>query len=332
LIPERGVSYYGVMYPDRAVPDFDEMIDHGCNAVLLAVSEFDWWFWRGNVSGLVSAAHERGLRAYVDLWGWGKTLAGEPPSIFLMRDAEHRQHAASGRIYDAVCLNHQGFKDFLEESVAEMASETEADGFFWDEPHYANWHDPDWACRCPICRGLFEKRTGEPMPGELTPEVIAFREDRAVGFLRELSQAVKEANPDLDVITCLLPTQSPLIGITDWERIASIPEVDVLATDPYYFHTGMGREEGLEFFRTTGAKAIELARRHGKRSQLWLQAFRAPEGREEEFVEAVRIADELGVDSIFAWPYRGGEGSILESGDPRAVWRAIGEAYREAAG
>jgi hypothetical protein len=94
----------------------------------------------------------------------------------------------------------------------------------------------------------------------------------------------------------------------------------------------MGREEGLEFFRATGAKAINLARRHGKRSQLWLQAFRAPEGREEEFVEAVRIADDLGVDSIFAWPYRGGEGSILESSDPKAVWGAIGAAYREAAG
>ena len=331
MIPERGVSYYGVMYPDRAERDFDEMLAHGCNAVLLAVSEFDWWFWRRNVAGLVSAAHKQGLRAYIDLWGWGKTLAGEPPSIFLMKDAEHRQHAASGRIYDAVCLNHQGFRDFLVQSIAEIATETEVGGFFWDEPHYANWHDPDWACRCPTCRGLYEEQTGEPMPEELTPEVISFREDRAVGFLRELSQAVKEADPDLDVITCLLPTQSPLIGITDWERIASIPEVDVLATDPYYFHTGMGREEGLEFFRATGAKAVELARRHGKRSQLWLQAFRAPEGRESEFLEAVRIADELGVDSIFAWPYRGGEGSILESGDPQAVWEAIGGAYREAA-
>ena len=332
MIPERGVSYYGVMYPDRAEQDLDEMLDHGCNAVLLAVSEFDWWFWRRNVGLIIAAAHTRGMRAHVDLWGWGKTLAGEPPSIFLMRDTEHRQVAASGKAYHAVCLNHRGFRDFLAESIAEMARETEVDGFFWDEPHYANWHDQDWACRCPICRGLYEEQTGEPMPEELTPEVISFREDRAVGFLRELSQTVKEANPDLDVITCLLPTQSPLIGITDWERIAFIPEVDVLATDPYYFHTGMGREEGLEFFRTTGAKAIELARRHEKRSQLWLQAFRAPEGRESEFLEAVRIADELGVDSVFAWPYRGGQGSILESGDPGAVWDAIGRAYREVAG
>ena len=332
MIPERGVSYYGVMYPDRAEQDLDEMLDHGCNAVLLAVSEFDWWFWRRNVGLIIAAAHERGMRAYVDLWGWGKTLAGEPPSIFLMRDTEHRQVATSGKAYHAVCLNHQGFRDFLAESIAEMARETEVDGFFWDEPHYANWHDQDWACRCPTCRGLYEKEAGGPMPGELTPEVVAFREKRAVGFLTELSQAAKAVNPGLDITVCLLPTQSPLIGITDWERVASIPEVDVLATDPYYFHTGMGREEGLEFFRTTGAKAIELARNHGKRSQLWLQAFRAPEGRESEFLEAVRIADELGVDSVFAWPYRGGQGSILESGDPGAVWDAIGRAYREVAG
>jgi hypothetical protein len=331
VIPERGVSYYGVMYPDRAEQDLDEILDHGCNAVLLAVSEFDWWFWRRNVGIIIAAAHRRGMRAHIDLWGWGKTLAGEPPSIFLMKDTEHRQVAASGKAYHAACLNHQGFRDFLAESIAEMARETEVDGFFWDEPHYANWHDPDWACRCPICRGLYEEQTIEPMPEELTPEVISFREDRAVGFLRELSQAVKEANPDLEVIICLLPTQSHLIGITNWERVASIPEVDVLATDPYYFHTGMSREEGLEFFRTTGAKAIELARRHGKRSQLWLQAFRVPEGRESEFLEAVRIADELGIDSVFAWPYRGGQGSILESGDPGAVWDAIGDAYREVA-
>lgn len=328
MIPERGVSYYGVAYPDRAGLDLDEMLDHGCNAVLLAVSEFDWWFWRRSVAGLIAAAHERGLGAYVDLWGWGKTLAGEPPSLFLMREPEHRQVSASGKPYNAVCLNHGGFRRFLKQSISEIAAETDVDGFFWDEPHYANWHEPDWACRCPVCRGLYGEEMGGAMPGDLTPEVVAFRERRAVGFLTELSQSVKEAGPSLDVVVCLLPTQSPLIGITDWGRVASIPEVDVLATDPYWFHAGMDREEGLGFFRATGGRAVELAGRHGKRSQLWLQAFRVPSGRESEIEDATRIAAELGVDSIFAWPYRGGQGSILESEDPGAVWRAIGEAYR----
>jgi len=332
LIAERGVSYYGVMHPDRAEGDFDEMLGHGCNAVLLAVSEFDWWFWRRNVGRIVSTAHERGLRAYVDLWGWGKTLAGEPPSLFLMRDPEHRQVSASGKTYHATCLNHDGFRSFLKQSIGEMAEGTDVDGFFWDEPHYANWNDPDWACRCPTCRGLYEEETGEPMPEELTPEVVAFREHRAVGFLEELSKAVKDSNPSLDVIACLLPTQSPLIGITDWGKVASINEIDVIATDPYWFHAGMGREEGLGFFRTLGREGVELAGRHGKRSQLWLQAFRVPKGREGELGEAVGIAKELGADSVFAWPYRAGEGSILASEEPERVWEEIGEAYRGAAG
>ena len=320
------------MYPDRAVRDFDEMLDHGCNAVLLAVSEFDWWFWRRNVSKLITAARDRGLRTYVDLWGWGKTLAGEPPSLFLMRDTEHRQRAASGRPYHAVCFNYEGFRDFLRQSIEEVVAETDVDGFFWDEPHYANWHDEDWACRCPICLALYEEEVGEPMPTDLTRKVVGFREKKAVEFLRDLSQAVKRADPVVDVICCLLPTQSPLIGITEWERIASIPEVDVFATDPYWFHAGMDRVKGLDFFRATGGKAVVLARRHMKRVQLWLQAFRVPRGRESEIGEGVRVAAELGVDSIFAWPYRGGEGSILESYDHRAVWEELGKAYRREAG
>jgi len=332
VIPERGVSYYGVMYPDRAVRDFDEMLDYGCNAVLLAISEFDWWFWRRNVACLIATAHDRGLRAYVDLWGWGKTMAGEPPSLFLMGDVEHRQRAASGKDYHAICFNHQGFRDFLRQSIVEIASETKVDGFFWDEPHYANWHSDDWACRCPNCIDIYEEEVGEPMPTELTRNVIAFRERKAVEFLRELSQVVKRVDRGIDVIVCLLPTQSPLIGITNWKKVASIPEIDVFATDPYWFHAGMDQERGLEFFRTIGRKGEELARRHGKRVQLWLQAFRIPLGREAEIGEAVKAAAELGADSVFAWPYRGGEGSILASDDPCRVWEVIGEAYRREAG
>jgi hypothetical protein len=316
------------MLRDRAALDYREMADHGCNAVLLAVSEFDWWFWRKSVAGLVEEAHEQGFKAYIDLWGWGKTLAGEPSSLFLMRETEHRQVAASGKTYHAACLNHEGFRDFLAENIGLIASETELDGFFWDEPHYANWFEEDWACRCPICRRLYREEVGGRMPTELTQEVIDFREGRAVGFLRELSRAVKKADPALDVIACLLPTQSPIIGITDWERVAEIPEIDVLATDPYWFHQEMSQEEGLTFLREMGGKGVELAKKHGKHSQLWLQAFRVPAGREEELAEGVAVIDELGADSVFAWPYRAGEGSIQESGNAQAAWEAIGRGYR----
>ena len=180
MIPERGVSYYGVAYPDRAARDYAEMVDHGCNAVLLAVSEFDWWFWRKNVVRLIDVAKDHGLTAYVDLWGWGKTLAGEPPSLFLMRSLDGRQRAASGKTYHAMCLNYAPFREHLRSSVTEVITETSVDGLFWDEPHYANWHDPDWACTCPICGALYRDIHGEDIPRELTPEVVEFREDRAV--------------------------------------------------------------------------------------------------------------------------------------------------------
>jgi len=330
MIPERGVSYYGVAYPDRAALDFQEMIDHGCNAVLLAVSEFDWWFWRKNTAETINVAQKMGLRTYVDLWGWGKTLAGEPPSLLLMRDLMNRQVSASGLTYHAMCLNRVKFRDFLKVTIKEMIKDTSLDGFFWDEPHYANWHESDWACRCPHCQELYMKDTGTEMPKELTTRVIDFRERNAIEFLTELSQTVKKEDKDVDVICCLLPTQSPLIGITDWEKVASIKALDVLATDPYWYHLDMGRDEGLAYFREVGEKCLQLAQRHGKKSQLWLQAFRVPEGREDELKDATRIASELGADSLFAWPYRGGLGSILESGDARKLWGIIGEAYREA--
>ena len=328
MIPERGVAYYGVAYPDRAEGDFLEMAEHGCNAVLLAVSEFDWWFWRRNTVRLIEKAHDVGLKVYVDLWGWGKTLAGEPPSIYLMREREHRQVSASGRVYDAVCLNHEGFREHLRTAIREMAEQTDLDAFFWDEPHYANWRQPDWACRCSLCRGLYKAERGEEMPRELTQAVVEFRERRAVDFLKALSEAAKEADAGVGVAVCLLPDEDPLIGITDWSLVASIDEVDILGTDPYWFHAGLSREEGLEYFRSRGLRLLQLARKSRKRSQLWLQAFRVPKGRERELLEGAVVADELGVDSLFAWPYRGGAGSILESGDAQEVWRVLGEAYR----
>jgi hypothetical protein len=328
VIKERGVSYYGVAYPDRANLDYEEMAEHGCNAVLLAVSEFDWWFWHDNVIKLIKLAREHDLKPYVDLWGWGKTMAGEAPSIFLMQSLEGRQMAASGKTYSAMCLNYKPFREHLKTNIEQMIKETELEGLFWDEPHYANWHDPDWACTCHICKKLYMEEIGVEMPSELTEEVIKFREDHAVSFLRELSQKVKQVNKGVKVVTCLLPTKSPLIGIKDWNKVAVIPEIDVLGTDPYYFHTEMNKDEGLSFFREQSQQCLSLAKKYNKVSQLWLMAFKVPAGRESELREAADIAAELGADSLFAWPYRGAVGSYISSTNPSQVWRTIGEAYR----
>lgn len=56
-IKETGVSYYGLSYVEHARRDFQEMIDHNCTAVLLALSEFDLaeWLVGAPITGVYAA-------------------------------------------------------------------------------------------------------------------------------------------------------------------------------------------------------------------------------------------------------------------------------------
>jgi hypothetical protein len=67
-------------------------------------------------------------------------------------------------------------------------------------------------------------------------------------------------------------------------------------------------------------------------SQLWVQAFEVPAGREPELWTAIRTAARLGVTHVAAWSYRGGTAmSFNRSERPEAVWQVIGDAYRAVA-
>ena len=44
-IKQTGISYYGLNYVEHAEADFKEMVSHGCNTVILAITEFDMDFW-----------------------------------------------------------------------------------------------------------------------------------------------------------------------------------------------------------------------------------------------------------------------------------------------
>ena len=40
-IKHTAVSYYGLNYVEHAIEDFKEMKEHGCDTVILAITEFD---------------------------------------------------------------------------------------------------------------------------------------------------------------------------------------------------------------------------------------------------------------------------------------------------
>ena len=68
-IQHTAISYYGLNYVEHAEQDFREMLDHGCDTVILAITEFDMDFWFPNINAIVKKAHQLGLRVLADTWG-----------------------------------------------------------------------------------------------------------------------------------------------------------------------------------------------------------------------------------------------------------------------
>ena len=93
-IRHTAVSYYGLNYEEHARADFREMLEHGCDTVILAITEFDMDFWFPNLNNIIKTAHDVGLRCLADLWGIGKYFGGEQVSLFLQNNIHNRQVSA----------------------------------------------------------------------------------------------------------------------------------------------------------------------------------------------------------------------------------------------
>ena len=113
-IKHTAVSYYGLNYEEHARADFKEMLAHGCDTVILAITEFDLDFWFPNLNNIIKVAHEVGLRAIADLWGIGKYFGGEQVSLFLQNNIHNRQVSAiTGEPLNAACFNTASFRDYF---------------------------------------------------------------------------------------------------------------------------------------------------------------------------------------------------------------------------
>ncbi len=337
-VKETGVSYYGISYPEHARKDFEEMKAHNCTAVLLSLTEFDLFFWKYNIPKIVDEAKKLGLKVYLNTWGVGKFFGGEPPSVFLQEcSVEDRQWSAlTGEPLAAASPSSPAFREYFWGLLEELARTCDADGFFWDEPHYAMPVYPisyqsttDFSCRSPITQAIFKEKYGYEMPKTLTKTVLKFRFDQANEILSEGSRIVKAINPNLSVTQCSLPADnhfyaSQARGFDNWEKIAFNPDYDIFSTsilvdgnDPMVAH------------RNLAQKTVSLARENNKPSQRWIQSFfRSPENL-ETIKDICKIYAEEGVDSIFSWTYRAGKGTLLQAPDPDAVWKMLGEAYGE---
>lgn len=356
---QTGVSYFSSRTVRHVRADLQDMVEHGCTYVVHCFTETDLAYYRDTMREVVHATHDAGLEAWLDPWGVAGIFSGETFTRFPLDHPEAWQVLSDGRRAPAACPNHPQTQAFLR-SWVEAAAAAGGDILFWDEPHFwvGLWHGDSsgaWACRCHHCLGLFKDRFGYEMPGEFTPDVRAFREASLIDLLAGLCRHGHENG--LQNALCLIPTDlakhgfpepeqrlsqllsrrlqgSPPgaasaiqhIGVGDFGRAASIPDLDIFGCDPYWYLFGADAEA---FMRAYGLEAAEAARAHNRGLQLWVQAFSVPAGREAELRTGLRVAAELGATHVAAWSYEGTASmSKIACPRPDLVWNILGEEFR----
>ena len=116
------------------------------------------------------------------------------------------------------------------------------------------------------------------------------------------------------------------IGVGNFDAAAAIPDLDIFGCDPYWYIFGAEPEQ---FMHVYGEEARAAVQKHGRTLQLWLQAFSIPQGREDELLTGIRVAEELGATHLAAWSYEGTSSmSQIRCARPEIVWSRLGEEFR----
>ena len=321
-----GVSYFGNRILRHVASDMEDLTNRGFSGVLHTFSENDLNYYRDQMRRIVEVSHACGLEVQMNPWGLGHTFGGEAESLFIAAHPEAGQVLDDGRSVGAGCPNRPQFRAFVR-SWADAAIDTGADWIFWDEPHWVNpltfgFPAERWGCRCERCQELFFEHYREPMPRELSPEVVEFREASLVGFIRELVGHV--AGQGARSTVCLLPLTEGPLGLSDWSVVASMPGLDTLATDPYWKAFGQPARDFVEHF----ARLVrDLGEEHGVNGQIWIQGFGLGPEDADDIRSAVEAARDAGVEDLWTWGYEAcGHMSHLGTREPERVWATLTEA------
>ena len=223
----KGVSYFGVRSPKHVLADMQDIKAAGFNAVLHTWSEEDQQYYYGTMKDIVDQSAELGLTVYVNPWGVGRVFGGEAYSELTARNHDLCQVALDGKPKVAACPNHPEFRAYMHKWIESVCA-TKVSTIFWDEPHFyfEKGGLSNWSCRCEKCQAKFRKQFGYNMPAELTADVLKFREDSLIDFLKEMTVDVHARGKRNCV--CMLPPWFPA-GLDDWGRVASLESVDEVA-------------------------------------------------------------------------------------------------------
>jgi hypothetical protein len=326
-----GCSYFGNRILKHFREDLRELVDMGCNYVVHTFNENDWMFYHKTIGEIMAATRDAGLETWIDPWGVGKVFGGESFSNFVMQNADAMQVVSDGKPTGAACPNHPKFRAFMREWT-EAAAKTGAEVLFWDEPHFyiCTWiggRPNTWGCCCNVCKSQFQARFGKPFPAAEDEDLRKFKEDCIFEFLNELIGYGNECG--MRNALCVLPHRDATHSTANWEKIASIPHLQVFGTDPYWYAF---KKDVREFVGNSCREVKEICDRLHLEPQIWLQGFLVPDGREQEIVEAVDVMCDEGIRNIAVWGIYACEHiSWIRPGNPALAWAKIRESFARAA-
>lgn len=324
-----GVAYHGNRMPSHAAEDMLQIARADMDIVVHMLSHIDWVRHKTRMKDIFHITKEMGLDVWVDNWG----LAGSPgdTSYFLAYHPEAHCVFSNGEVHPTqVCINHPSFRKFTKDwlnAVVEIGGET----VFWDEPTVPTKRLGEgqetrvYCCHCEVCKKLFLERYGRPMPTEPDEDFLAFRTDSIVDYFRDVCGY--SASLGLKNAICIMPGPHHGITMEAMDRICKLPGMDNIGYDPYWFGSSK-ISSPYEYVYNETRKLITLSEEYKKDHNLWIQAYGAPRGREEEIIEACEAAYDAGARTLLAWGYRGSESNNYASANPERSWLATVEGMR----
>ena len=337
---KTGAAYHGNRMLSHAIADMTEMVRADMDVVVHMLSHTDWERHNLVMADIFKASEALGLEVWVDNWGIG----GAPGDVshFLAYHPEAHTYIGNGKIHPIqACLNAPSYHQFVKDWI-DMVAQIGGKKIFWDEPRIptekvGNTEDFYSSCTCPTCRKLFEERYNKPMPEIMDEDVAEFRNDTLIEHHKFITAYAKSCGIESSI--CLMPhqlsgginrnfsRQEKMMEISI-DRLCSIETIDDIGTDPYWFSLKECEGNPYEFVYTNSKACVDVANKFGKKHNLWVQAYHAPRGREDEIITATEAIYDAGARTILAWGFHASESNNYRSQNPEKSWAMTVEGFK----
>jgi hypothetical protein len=285
--------FHPFLHFDVVKQDFDHIRAAGAGSILYAIHEQEDQRLQRDLERGLRQAQDAGLKVYVSPGRHGNLFAGPSfvPSWYTFRHPQSRVMDRHGRYHEISCFNHQSFRSWLFKEIEHYLSSYPINGILIDEPRGL-----EVTCFCSVCRALCPDVT----------DIQRFRRRSMIEFLGELCSCIKQVDSNIKTTIAVLPQDMSQV-----EDIATIPQLDTIGCHLFWDILN----EDVTLVEQWGRDVVEIARRQGKRSQLWLQNFNLDEDSQKQLEPAFTKILSVEPDELGCYYY------WRNNANPTRVWQ-----------